>query len=68
MPVFPMQCPRCGSTMNHHGDKTVYHGAGQADPDLGGIVTEMHACPRCGYVTSRPEEAGNVSAPAGAPR
>jgi hypothetical protein len=34
------------------------------DPDLGGIVEEMHACPRCGYVTSRPAE----SAPAGGAR
>lgn len=54
MPVTPMQCPMCGATMNHHGDKVVYHGAGQADSDLGGPLQELHACPRCGYVTSRP--------------
>ena len=55
MPVTPMQCPKCGATMNHHGEKVVYHGAqGRMDHDLGGVVEEMHACPRCGYVTSRP--------------
>ena len=68
MPVSHMQCPRCGNTMNHHGDKVVYHGSGRVDPDLGGIVEEMHACPRCGYVTSRPADDGIVSAPSGGAR
>ena len=54
MPDTPMQCPMCGTTMNRHGEKIVYHGIGRTDPDLGGPVEEMHACPRCGYVASRP--------------
>jgi hypothetical protein len=39
--------------MNQHGEKVVYGAAGPVDPDLGGVLEEMHACPRCGYVTSR---------------
>jgi hypothetical protein len=42
--------------MNQHGEKVIYHGRGGVDPDLGGAVEEMHACPRCGYVASRPEQ------------
>jgi ribosomal protein S27AE len=49
-----MQCPKCGGTMNHHGEKVVYGTGGQADPELGGVLEELHACPRCGYVASRP--------------
>jgi ribosomal protein S27AE len=51
----PMRCPECGATMNQHAAKVVYgsHGA-QTDPELGGVLEEMHACPRCGYVASRP--------------
>jgi len=52
----PMACPKCGATMNRHGEKLVYtgetRGAGE-DPLLGGVTEEMHACPRCGYVASR---------------
>lgn len=53
MPVTPMQCPKCGAIMNHHAEKVVYSGAGRADTELGGVLEEMHACPRCGYVASR---------------
>lgn len=53
VPLSPMQCPKCGATMNHHGDKVVYGTSGRVDPDLDGVLEEMHACPRCGYVTSR---------------
>jgi len=55
MPVAPMRCPRCGATMNHHGDKVVYGARGRVDPELGGVLEELHACPGCGYVGSRPE-------------
>jgi ribosomal protein S27AE len=58
MPEGPMICPKCGATMNQHGEKLVYtgetRGAGAGvDPVLGGVMEEMHACPRCGYVASR---------------
>ena len=53
MPVTPMQCPKCGATMNRHAEKVVYGGSGRRDPELGGVLEEMHACPRCGYVASR---------------
>jgi ribosomal protein S27AE len=52
----PMICPKCGATMNHHGDKLVYTGETRGpgvDRLLGGVMEEMHACPNCGYVTSR---------------
>jgi hypothetical protein len=57
MPERPMICPKCGATMNHHGEKLVYGGEGRPpgiDPLLGGSVEEFHACPGCGYVASRP--------------
>jgi ribosomal protein S27AE len=56
MPERPMICPMCGATMNQHAEKVVYTGdatAAGVDAALGGVVEEMHACPRCGYVTSR---------------
>jgi predicted RNA-binding Zn-ribbon protein involved in translation (DUF1610 family) len=56
MPERPMVCPECGATMNQHAAKVVYGGEAPAagvDPFLGGVVEEMHACPSCGYVTSR---------------
>jgi ribosomal protein S27AE len=56
MPGRPMTCPKCGATMNRHGEKLVYTGvtggAGE-DPLLGGVMQEMHACPHCGHVASR---------------
>ena len=52
--MTPMRCPMCGATMNRHGEKVVYGSTGSVDADLGGVLEEMHACPRCGYVTSRP--------------
>jgi len=51
-----MVCPKCGATMNHHAEKLVYTGETRGpgvDPVLGGVMEEMHACPRCGYVASR---------------
>jgi ribosomal protein S27AE len=53
----PMICSKCGATMNHHADKLVdprdAREAAQVDPVLGGLLDEMHACPRCGNVDSR---------------
>jgi ribosomal protein S27AE len=55
MPRNPMRCPMCGATMNQHAEKVIYGGHGPGiDPELGGVIHEMHACPRCGYVASRP--------------
>lgn len=52
----PMICPKCGATMNRHSEKLVYTGETRGpgvDLVLGGVMHEMHACPRCGYVDSR---------------
>ncbi len=55
MAPSPMRCPKCGATMNQHAEKVVYGSQGaKTDPELGGVIEEMHACPRCGYVASRP--------------
>ena len=48
-----MTCPVCGSPMNHHADKLRYEEGGTADRGLGGIVEEVHTCPRCGDVETR---------------
>jgi len=47
-----MICRKCGSAMNHHGDKLVY----EADPgtEVGEAIAEFHTCPRCGNNDSRP--------------
>lgn len=53
----PMICPSCGGQMNHHAEKLVHPAspadATHADPVLGGIVEELHACPACGASASR---------------
>ncbi len=47
-----MRCPDCGVDMNFHAEKLDYTVAltepDAADPDLGGILEEVHTCPRCG--------------------
>jgi len=49
-----MICPECGIAMNHHAEKLVYPSdATAADPALGGVVEELHACPECGASASR---------------
>ena len=48
-----MTCPVCGSPMNHHADKLEYTETGALDRELGGIVKEVHTCPRCGNVEMR---------------
>jgi ribosomal protein S27AE len=59
----PMTCPKCGARMNHHADKLVEpvdsEGWGRRDSVLGGLLHEMHACPRCGNVESRPAPSTN---------
>lgn len=52
-----MRCPKCGAEMNRHAEKLVYPEtaaeARRADPALGGLIEEMHACPNCGNVEAR---------------
>ena len=54
----PVLCPGCGAVMNHHAEKLVdlvdAGEAGRFDLALGGLLEEMHACPACGNVESRP--------------
>lgn len=53
----PMHCPACGAVMNRHADKLVAPVSeaerAAVDPALGGLVVEVHACPRCGATASR---------------
>jgi hypothetical protein len=41
----PMICPHCGAVMNRHAEKILYEM---------GRVEEVHACPSCAAVGSRP--------------
>jgi len=47
-----MICPACGVEMNYHADKIDYTAAlthpDKMDPDLGGMLEEVHTCPKCG--------------------
>ena len=52
-----IRCPGCGEEMNRHAEKVDYT-AGLAepqavDPDLGGVVQELHQCPNCGNIVAR---------------
>jgi predicted RNA-binding Zn-ribbon protein involved in translation (DUF1610 family) len=46
--------------MNHHADKLDYSESGPANSDLGGIVKEVHTCPRCGNVELRAADEGRI--------
>ncbi|HEX5022385.1 MAG TPA: hypothetical protein VFX54_17085 [Candidatus Binatia bacterium] len=52
-----LNCPKCGSEMNHHANKLVYPSeklkTQAIDPALGGLIEETHGCPACGAVMSR---------------
>ena len=52
-----MMCPQCGIAMNYHAEKIDYMAAltdpEAIDPDLGGVVEEVHTCPGCGNVWTR---------------
>lgn len=52
-----MVCPDCGIEMNYHAEKLDYTAAltepEAIDPDLGGIVEEVHTCPGCGKAGTR---------------
>ncbi len=53
-----MICPKCGSEMNYHAEKIDYSAALEdpelMDPDLGGILQQIHTCPACGTTATRP--------------
>ena len=52
-----IECPKCGTPMNHHADKLVAvvddHDRQSIDPVLGGVIQETHACPVCANVEFR---------------
>jgi predicted RNA-binding Zn-ribbon protein involved in translation (DUF1610 family) len=52
-----MMCPQCGIEMNYHAEKIDYMTAltdpGDMDPDLGGVLEEIHTCPGCGQTGAR---------------
>lgn len=61
-----MNCPACGSEMNHQADKLVHpvtrEEAERMTPGIDGVIEEIYACPSCGRVESRrvsPDEGGN---------
>jgi hypothetical protein len=54
-------CPQCQIEMNQHAEKLLdpvnAEQAAQADPALGGVIQEFHACPGCGACASRMAQA-----------
>jgi len=52
-----MECPECGVEMNPHAvrvrEPRSAEEAAHVDPDLGGVVLEIHGCPGCGDVAAR---------------
>lgn len=52
-----MNCPVCGSEMNHHADKIDYSitDVDAQDYGTGGIIQEVHMCPECGWTEMRIE-------------
>ena len=52
-----MLCPKCGAEMNHHADKldftTALSEPEAVDPEFGGILEEVHACPNCKNIEVR---------------
>jgi len=51
MREHPMRCPRCGAVMNHHANKAIPAAADASSPE---VIEEVHACPGCGAIASRP--------------
>ncbi len=56
MSTEKMNCPKCGTQMNHHVDKADLSAtlteSETVDPELAGIL-EVHACPTCGNTELR---------------
>lgn len=57
MSAQKMACPACGVLMNHHADKMDYGASlddlGGLDRDFGGVLQEIHYCPKCGETAVR---------------
>ncbi len=57
MATSKMICASCGVEMNYHAKKidqtATAREPGAIDPDLGGVVKEIHSCPKCGKSASR---------------
>ena len=57
MAAQKMICPNCGGAMNHHANKidqiATARDQGAIDLELGGVVKEIHSCPKCGESASR---------------
>jgi ribosomal protein S27AE len=55
--IARIACGACGTEMNPHAEKAVAPltsaEAARADWAAGGLVEEIHQCPRCGRVESR---------------
>lgn len=50
-----MICSECGHEMNHHAMKIDYRVDDPAlfDPDLDGVLEEVHTCSNCGHISLR---------------
>ena len=49
-----MKCPDCGIDMNHHAYKVDYSAeSGRLESEFGGVLQEVHCCPRCGRTAMR---------------
>ena len=52
-----MNCPKCGTPMNHQADKLVHpttrEEAERMTEALDGVIEEVYACPSCGWIESR---------------
>lgn len=50
-------CSKCGTQMNHHADKldftTVLTEPDAINPEFGGILEQVHTCPKCGNTEVR---------------
>ena len=60
----PLNCPDCGTRMNHHADKPD-RGAAADDPSdtaEGFPVIEAHTCPACGRTATRIAQAESLDA------
>jgi ssDNA-binding Zn-finger/Zn-ribbon topoisomerase 1 len=53
-----LRCPECGAEMNCHAEKIdmsrTFEDVVPADPELGGVLVEIHTCPVCRFVLERP--------------
>ena len=45
-----LDCPHCGSTMNHHAVKIEYSSEEPSTPEFEGVLRNVHTCPACGAV------------------